>query len=165
MQAVRQGGVSGKARRVRYRNRAARLYTQQMIDDYIELDPDGLHRERHIPIRGRKEFLPSIAQRWDASVDRHDAQLELPLGLPEKMQKVQRAADKTRTVPQASPKPEADAVIRFPRIPRRETDLELKPPVQYRRKAGFTFSGFLIGCAMGSAAAAMVLLVVQTVFG
>ena len=78
MEAVKRGGLSGKARKVHYRSRAARLYAQQLIDEYIEPVPQPRDRHRSIPIRGRGEFLASVAQTWHAPAASRNTQLELP---------------------------------------------------------------------------------------
>ena len=134
MQAANRG-LSGKARRVHHRKRAERLNSQQMIEE--TLNPtmqDTPHR--HIPIRGRRRFLPSIAYMGKVVPVGTGRQLELPLA----------SADRTRTAA-------------------RSTGLGFKPPEQLEATHRFTVGGFLLGCAMGSAAAAMVLLVVQVTVG
>ncbi len=151
MQAVKHGGLSGKARRVRERNRAARLYARQLLENYLE--PEGVDpgEARYIPIRGRKDFLPSIVQTGPVETSDRDPQLHLPLDAP------------GRTTPARKPEGPADGVIRFPRTDKRSMAPLFKPPEDFRRKPEFTWRGFLVGCAMGSAAAAFFLLIVQTV--
>ncbi len=164
MEEARPGGLSGKARHVRCRNRAARMQADELVNEYLESTMTSPGRRRTIPIRGRSEFLPSIAQAQAASAAGRDAQLELPLASTKEPGKVQPAAADTATVPKTASKPPVDVVIRFPRSSKPTAPLRLKPPTHYRRKSEFTIGGFLAGCAMGSAAAALLLLVVQTVF-
>ena len=131
MQIVKHGGLSGKARRARDRNRAARLHAQQMIEEYLEPGTATRPRreQRYIPIRSRNEFLPSA------------------------------------TLSDGTAEPATDVPVRIIRPERSPASPVLKPPEQLKRKGNFTFGGFLFGCAMGSAAAALVLLVVHTVTG
>lgn len=161
MEDTRYNGLAGKARRARDLNRVTRMYTQQMIDDYLYPDSDPWRPERYIPIRGRSEFLPSaafISEDQDAPTQR---QLELPLiaaeaahesTLPD--QTVERS-----TAVEVADEPRGDSVIRPLRAP-------LQPMQRRKQKQSpFTPRGFLFGCALGSAAAAMVLLVVQLAVG
>lgn len=157
MPTAKRGGLSGKARKVRYRNRAARLHTREMINEYFEPVAMRSNAGRFVPIRSRSEFLPSVAH-----ADRlHDAtgQLELPLTENDKSPAQQSRPSRTD-----------DRVIRF----RRNTNKPAsRDPRTFRfgafgaRRAGrdFTLRGFLVGCAMGSAAATLVLLVVHTAVG
>ncbi len=126
MQVVKHGGLSGKARRARDRNRAERLHAQQIIAEYLEpgaATPGGQH---YIRFRRRNEFLPSTTLA-DVTVAVNS----------DRLQPTARSA--------ASP--------------------VLKPPEQLKPEQNFTIGGFLFGCAMGSAAAALVLLVAHTVTG
>ena len=151
MPSVNTGGLSGKARYVRYRNRASRLHSRHLMDeydDYVSPPPDR-HPAESIPIRGRADFLPSVAHT-------DQAQLELPLQAAKAEVK---AADATKV------QDATDRVIRFPRSKRENVSIPLKPPTQFRRKATFTWRGFFTGCAMGGAAAAAFLLVIRTVVG
>lgn len=74
------GGLSGKARREHQRSRATRLYTEQLIAEYDEVEESpALAR---VPIRRRGEFLPT-APGFVASENPSDSgagmQLDLPL--------------------------------------------------------------------------------------
>lgn len=62
MRKERRGGLSGKARKACYRRRAARLHSGQLIDELLE--PQAADK-RYVPIRGRSDFLPSVAQVTD----------------------------------------------------------------------------------------------------
>jgi len=154
MENAGYNGLAGKARRARDLSRASRMHAQQIIDEYLYPESDAWRPQRFIPIRGRSEFLPSAAFiREEPSTLTH-RQLELPLAaaavatLP--------SHDETtpeRTLPEPVVQPR-DSVIRPPRTPFR--------PIQRRKPSSpFTPGGFLFGCALGSAAAAVVLLVVQ----
>ncbi len=158
MSNLKQRGLSGKARRIRCRNRAVRLYSQQVIEDYLEPNTDeGARGRRHIPIRGRKEFLPSIAHTSNVADARDataDTQLELPNALSDGRGIVIHLAD-------AGPQRKAEEALRFPRSDKSAAQF-FESPEQAKLNKNFTIGGFLLGCAMGSAAAALMLLVVQT---
>ncbi|UCC29671.1 MAG: hypothetical protein JSU86_15885 [Phycisphaerales bacterium] len=165
MQAVKHGGLSGKARQVHCRNRASRLYQQQLIHEYLEPDAVGAGRHRYIPIRGRNEFLPSVGGTGVTTGRTRETQLELALTTAKKAGRGDRTADTARTIPRPKAEPAADRVIRFPRTARPGASPVLKLPEEFGRRERFTIGGFLIGCAMGSAAASLVLLVVHAAVG
>lgn len=164
MPAVKHGGLSGKARRVRYRNRAARLHAKQLIDDYLKPRSATPHNAQYIPIRGRREFLPSIVTPGQTARPNRDTQLTLPLEGRDRADGPRRAAEKKRAAVTSKTETGPDKVIRFPH---RETSAAplFKRPEEFRDRRGFTWRGFLVGCAMGGAAAAFVLLILQTVTG
>lgn len=166
MQAVKHGGLSGKARQLHCRNRATRLYQQQLIHEYLEPDTVGAGRHRFIPIRGRNEFLPSVAGTGVTTGRTREMQLGLGLTTAKKAGKGDRPADTARTIPRPKVEPAPDAVIRFPRTARPGASPVLKLPEEFgRTRERFTIGGFLIGCAMGSAAASLVLLVMHALVG
>ena len=156
-------GLAGKARRAHYRSRASRLYAQQHIAEY--LDPESGHStislDRPIPIGHRREFLPSAAPGHD---DAMGDQLEL------KLTDVETVTDGTiRIVPPAK----AATVTASGRSKNgntvRHVDKQTRPvshaDAPRKRVSGqtFTLQGFLCGCAVGGAAAAIVLLLWQVV--
>ncbi len=129
------GGLSGKARRNHFRGRALRLHTQQLIDEFLEPESRPARTERFIPIGRRSEFLPSAAAPGSEVGDE-------PIGREVIRFPVDR--ERAKGVP----------VVRPPRPP--QTPEKSEP-------AAFTTRGFLYGCAMGSAAAAVILLLIQVV--
>ncbi len=153
MRDASQGGLAGKARRAHHRSRAGRLCAQQQIADYLDPNPEPaeLRDSRPIPIGHRREFVASVAPE---PVHRPDQQLELPLTRAE---------------------PIAEGTIRITRKPlpvskaggaggtngqtvRQAAASRTRPT---RSRETFSLWRFLGGCAMGSAAAAMILLIVQ----
>ena len=171
MQTIKHGGLAGKARRVRGRNRAARLQACQMMHEYFDPDTEEVFRNRYIPIRGRAEFVPSALQEND-----NDMALEQPnspgeqlqLSLAVGQQKPDRQTTRWATLKNKTSRPHGkrEEVIRFPTRGGRTT------PTQRNRASGekypaerLTLRGFLLGCAMGSAAAAVLLLMVRTAVG
>jgi len=159
MENTRYNGLAGKARRTRYLNRARRMYAQQMIEEYLYPEPDAWQTQRLIPIRGRAEFFPSAAFMGDEREARIQQQLELPLiaaGAAREGTLADQAVERSTAV---SDGPRRDSVIRPLKAPFQPT------PRQKQKQSPFTPGGFLFGCALGSAAAAMVLLVVQLAVG
>ncbi|GEM_PF-2044978 len=74
------GGLSGKARREHRRSRASRMYTEQLIAEYEDVDEEPALAL--VPIRRRGEFLQN-APEYTGSNDPSDSgagmQLDLPL--------------------------------------------------------------------------------------
>ena len=165
MKATPNQGLCGKARRVHYRNRAARLYARQRVDEYFEYDTAEPPGHRHIPIRGRSEFLPTVARVERSAARANDGQLELPLTTAGQADSAGRAVATTPTVPEREAGPTKDVVIRFPSRSQSPVGRPFKPPMQFGQRNRFTVGGFLLGCAMGSAAAAAVLLVIHVTVG
>ncbi len=160
MQAANRG-LSGKARRVHHRNSAERLSSRQMIEEF--LDPQTQDTPpRHIPIRGRRRFLPSIAHLHNTVAVGIEKQLDLPLAVVESATKTVGSAGRGRTTSERKIEARADTTLRFPQVGKPTAGLAFKPLEQLEGAHRFTVGGFLLGCAMGSAAAAVVLLVVQT---
>lgn len=185
MREITQRGLQGKARRVRHRNRAERLHQQQMLNEYFMPDPKR-RSSRYIPIRGRSEFLPSVAV--ELSDGQPDRQLMLPLSrhgkngssastVPSKdaprsssaktaMRKGVKkhvASPGTSTRHAVIRNERREKALRFVPAERPRLSLPIKPPEQMHRKGKlFTLRGFLTGCAMGGVAAGFVLLVLQT---
>ncbi len=146
----RQGGLSGRARTVRDRSRAARTYAAQRIVDYFEPEVGPRRDLSRIPIGRQAGFLhPTVAVSSTAAtrIRRPSGQLELPLttaDLPDLTSR--RTVSTVTSSPQGAPL--APAWLRLHNGSSRR---------------GFTIGGFLCGCAIGGAVAAAILLVVQTV--
>ena len=155
MENTRYNGLAGKARRARDLSRASRMQAQQMIEEYLYPESDSWRPQRFIPIRGRSEFLPSAAFMSDEPSTLTHRQLELPLSAGAVASRPSRAEGAPeRTLPEHVVRSRRDSVIRPPRAP-------FRPVQRQKQSAVFTPGGFLFGCALGSAAAAVVLLVVQ----
>lgn len=172
MQAIKKNGLAGKARRVRRRNRAARLHACQMVHEYFEPDTEDLFRERYIPIRSRAEFVPSVLQDNDNETTLSQSinpgsQLQLPLTAEPHQPSPQKAPLSSRKDSMDQSHDKREAVVRFPATggkaqPKRRSRL---PYPSAPAKERLTLQGFLLGCAMGSAAAAVLLLMVRTAVG
>ncbi len=160
MQAANRG-LSGKARRVHHRNCAERLSSRQMIEEFLDPKPQD-PPPRHIPIRGRRSFLPSIVHMRTTVAAEIGRQLELPLAAVENASTTVRSGGTAQPASERKIVAQADATLRFPHVGKPTAGPAFKPLEQLEAGQRFTVGGFLLGCAMGSAAAAMVLLVVQT---
>lgn len=60
MHSTPQHGLAGKARRIRDVTRSHRLYSQQLIEEYLDWESGEEEPERFIPIKRAGEFLPSV---------------------------------------------------------------------------------------------------------
>ena len=165
MKAIPNLSLYGKARRSHHRNRAVRLYARQWIDEVLAPGAEEPTSERYIPIRGRREFLPTVAQAGRSSMSSGDAQLELPLSSTTTGGQAKRVATMADPASSSSTTPAKDIAIRFPTRSKSPAGRAFKPPMQFNKRTQFTLGGFLLGCAMGSAAAAMLLLVGHVVVG
>lgn len=153
------GGLSGKARRRRHRSRSQRLYAKQLVDEYFE--PKLFSRgDRYIPIRRRSEFLPSAPLPEGVAFVRKEPEAELRLGSDDHAGRVVDARAAQR---------KAAGAIRFgafaTRITSRTTDRVREDCANKATvpavASSFTPRGFAYGCLFGSAAAAVILLVVR----
>jgi hypothetical protein len=142
------------------------MYAQQMIEEYLYPESDTWRPERFVPIRSRREFFPSAAFISDEPAAPSQRQLELSLTtVATVVQQSTAKATRERTLPEPDAAPSVtavpwrDSVIRTPRA--------AFQPMQRRKQkqSPFTPGGFLFGCALGSAAAAVVLLVLQFAVG
>jgi hypothetical protein len=177
----RHGVVSGKARRVRALSRASRLQSRELISEYFDWHETSMEPDDH-PIRlgRRSEFFPSVtspSEEQAAAVASTSAgsaafsgvQLELPL----------TPADVAAGAAGAT---HPDPAVRFQdvrpiRPPRanghdwrsRNTPAMDAATLDWRRparpKQPLSLGGFLYGCVLGGAAAAVVLLVVHLATG
>jgi hypothetical protein len=129
-----------------------------MLDEYLDGDELERRPERVIPIRQRCEFLPSVGPELPELEPAFGPQLELRLTTtPACAPEPAAAQDKANLAVGAAPV--ETRVNRPPKL--------VFTPVDHRRRSRqkLTPGGFILGCAMGSAAAALVLLVVQFAVG
>ena len=152
-------GLAGKARRSRHRSRASRLHQQYLIEEYLGGSERLLDSGRARPIRigHRPEFLPSAELGPDDSAA---GQLDLPLTTPEVID-----GDAVITVPKeksatlAALEAATIAMQPSPALPVRQASTIADTGSVADE---FSLRGLLVGCGMGSAAAAMVLIVIRT---
>lgn len=168
MHAIRERGLSGKARRVRTRRRASRLYQQQLIEDYLMPQGNQDDHEKLIPVSQNKEFHPSVL-----NLTHQDLVDGLASGVPpksnvvvesleprsEKSRSAHRTGSTMTSMPALNPFP-----IRFLSLPKpRVHPHEIRG--QDEQNALTRLRGFFMGCSIGAAAAAFGLMVLQYAVG
>lgn len=174
MQATQRGGLTGKARSNRHRNRVQRMRAEQMLDEYFYAD-DSEILTRPIPLRGRAEFLPTIDS-WsqeDATFETGN-QLELTLQpatntdetnsnevVELQLQIAQETSDLAEKSASENGSVSIIKVIPAPYWARPRA--EFQPQGKRVENGTFDFRRFVYGCALGTAAAAAILLVVNSV--
>ncbi len=148
-------GLAGKARRSRHRSRASRLHHQHLIEEYLGESEriQGSRTDRPIRIGHRPEFLPSAELGPDDSAA---GQLELPLTTPE-------AIDGGVVITIPKEKSANLAALEAATIATQPSTAMPVHEVSSVAATGFaadefSIRGLLAGCAMGSAAAAMILM-------
>ncbi len=151
-------GLAGKARRSRHRSRAATLHHQHLIEEYLGGSDRTLESEsgRSIRIGHRPEFLPSAELGPDDSAA---GQLDLPLTEHEAIE-----GSAVMTIPK-----EKSANLAALQAAIATQPSPAMPVRKVRTIAGtgstvneFSMRGLLVGCAVGTAAAAMLLIVIRT---
>ncbi|UCE59367.1 MAG: hypothetical protein JSU63_18235 [Phycisphaerales bacterium] len=181
MQKVKTKGLSlsGKARRRHKAGRAARLFDQQLILDYFDPNDASSQRpavDRSIPVMHHRDshtaagapFQP-VAKGADAQVDRradaNETDNEEAIcfvragkttigGTP-----AVRSAHSTQNY-------EPEAKTATDPLSTNWTSWRARPPKRGTSSTrGFTLGGFLYGCAMGAAAAGLMLVVLQAAIG
>lgn len=173
MEATHRGGLCGKARNNRHRRRVERMHAQQMLEEYFGEEEDEIEvRSRHVPVRGRAEFLPTLDS-WSRDDQTIETGSQLELTLTAESSPRERASSECLVLAADESASKADVttcttdatkpiVIPSPYWARP------RPAFQPRggREAARTFDlrRFAYGCALGSAAAAAILLLVSTVF-
>ena len=169
MYSPRHGGLHGKARRSRERSRAARLHSRQLISEYLDPAERIEHGDRPIRMGRRNEFLSSIAStvsepapvvspRREAASGPAHSQLELPLTREDGREAADLAdaRDPDNKAPtRPALRPTANPDIRFEPVP------SSAPASTGAAKLG----RFLYGCLLGSAAAALLLMVIHLAIG
>ncbi len=161
------GGLAGQSRRVRYRNRADRLHTQHLIDEYLEPDEEP---DREIPIKGRSDFLPTVAGSAVEATEEAGMQLELPLDAAVDEQRDEQRTSSVEDIPTCEePEPARSETRHDPRPhaedkgdPVRWGSQDITAFTETRRK-DFEVGKFLYGCLIGGSAAAALLVVLQFV--
>lgn len=140
-------GLSGKERKVRDRNRAERLFAHEMVEEYLEAPVRNEYR-RPIRINHQSAFHPTAA---DARGEPAYVQLQFDLA------ESKVTGEETRR--QA---PTTNGTTRRPRPSHAEFGALLS--VRERKPAPFSLRRFVYGCALGGAAAAVILLMLTTLF-
>lgn len=166
MNDLRYGGLHGKARRAHSRNRASSLHAQRLIAEFDGDDTEVLFAQRDIPLGRRNDFLPSVV--FSTAVDQDNqewhgigTQLQLPLTVLDGSGGLERDGEIGRVSAGTEDENHGRGVIR---ILRSERASMFKQPEQMQDSQQVTLGGFLKGCAMGTAAAVLLLLVLRVTF-
>lgn len=164
MERTSSNGLSGKARRARTRNRAARMQARRMVSEYLEPAEVETGMGRYIPIRGRDEFLPSVvfARSTVAKRSRDAKPLDQGTGVATGVQ-VMHEQEGFCAVPPRASSLERTEPIRFSGLADAGRDVFDARRQLFGRPKKFRVGGFLFGCALGTMAASILLFGLHTV--
>ncbi len=173
MKAKQSGARYGKDRHTHHRSRTARLHARNAIHEYLEPEPElgYIQVERSIPIRRRSDFIQGVAICTDNASDdstgdggmidkgmvgkgagvKSAPQLELAFEGEATEAEVGRSGIAVVSNPLAQRLSIRSPAVVEDREPEQNSDSD----------GGFTVGGFIYGCALGGAAAAVILMVVQ----
>lgn len=164
MERTRSNGLSGKARRARTRNRAARLQARRMVSEYLEPQAVESGTDRYIPIRGREEFLPSVAFARAAVAKRSRDAKPLVQGTRAAIGvNAMHEQEVSREVPPRASSSQRTQPIRFSGLADAGRDVFDARRQLFGRPKTFRVGGFLFGCALGTMAASILLFGLHTV--
>lgn len=167
MQATYHGGLTGKARTIKTRNRIERIRAQQLLDEYFDAEDDDQPRQ-HVRLGSRADFLPT-ADSWtnESAGFETGGQFELSLEAVatneiegDFREEEAGASAAAETVLEAEPK---QAVKVIPTPYWAKPKLTFQPQGTREVAKSFDVRRFLCGCALGTAAAAAILMIVSTV--
>jgi len=173
MQNGRHGGLSGKERVYRLRERAARERAEEWVSECLDVGEEVVPASRPVPVHRRAAFLASVSGGGGADMG-ESSQLQLALrsvSLVEVPAPANFAGKSSDAAGKAGMRPAAS--VSPVRAAGRSSDAAAKPPptstfkLNSRRNHGERFSlvGFAWGCALGGAAAAVLLLVAWAIVG
>ena len=162
MEETRRKGLSGKARRVRERNRAARLHARRMIQEYYEPEAKETATGRYVPIRHTTEFRPTVAISKSTRIHKSPGAMVIAKATPRTSKKSpRRQSAPTRGHSDARPA----KALRLSCTSRDGYKATIDRAAIFGRRQTFRLGGFLFGCALGTAAASVLLICVNTVIG
>ena len=165
MQNVKNRGLSGKARHAHYERRAARLRANQLVMNYFESDSSFAEGrpERTIPVRRYRDSPLPPSATFEHVAYAEPQQLESGLSEPEPAMVdavcLVRARPPARDP--AEPSTGQEHTGTTAQAVRDAPGLHPVGPAE-DSPAPFTIGGFICGCAIGAAAAAVALLVLQS---
>ena len=166
------GGRAGKARQKHHFERFAQREAEEAIEDFLAVHDSSTGSERIIPVRRRAEFIPTAVDECDDSAAGpgfeqlgfdFDPDLE-PARNPEADREYARwaaraaAAVADPSTTEQPDRPAAEPIVFRPQVAQPATAVGRQPasPAQ-----PFSLRGLLTGCAIGAAAAAVLLLVIR----
>lgn len=175
------GGLTGKARRVHRLDRADRAFAERLIEEYLEPD-DASARMDRVPIRGRREFLPTLVAEVDMADNTTKSQLELPWDErreetpqrggtthrsvvwstdPKERSAVAQAKQHVQPKTMSSGTTTDSGVLRVARQSKVRMPLAWAREPERRQPKPMNVRGFFAGCAIGGVAAALLLTVIS----
>ncbi len=159
-----RGGLSGKARRARHKNRVARIQFQQNLEEYDTFSDDSFILEEPVPVRHRKEFLATDESGLDVSqlID----QCGIGEAFPTPAEPASLGEDRVITFSicrEETPIARESNSWPVPSAPKALLAGYVSPSTDRGRdqQTEFSLGRFLYGCALGGAAAAILLLMVH----
>ncbi len=180
----RPGGLHGKARQNKVKNRAWRLQSQQMIEEFVHPQQRSTNDMRQIPINRRGEFSPTAPVM--GSIYGVGTEQELELVYSTEMQEEEKDSGLfNEAFALVSPSTSEESAITFSAPTSAAQRDKKNGNVEHQeRKAlfdkqqeqttslgaetetleNFTAGGFVFGCALGTAAAAVLLMMVRVTF-
>lgn len=160
MEETRQKkGLSGKARRVRERNRAARLNAKRLIREYNEPEATDQAPGRYIPIRHTTAFRPTVAISKPTEVQRMPGKKAIVKATPRAAREnAGRQSAPTRGDSGARP----GKALRLSCTSQAGYKATSARAAIFGRRRTFRLNGFLFGCALGTAATSVLLICVRT---
>lgn len=162
MASKKTGGTHGKARYARARNRRASRWAVSAIEEFEELPAWRTQSSRNIPIRHRSEFLPTahdgangtsgsqVQFAFSAVIDERDPE-------PSRRTQAPKSKDEHRSASAISKPSPAAPVIRVART----SSAGQRPLAKPAPERSVTLSGLALGCALGSAAALLIVLALR----
>jgi len=180
----RFGGLQGKARHDRFRKRARQLHSQRLIEEFVDPEKQQQRTPRHIPIKHRAEFVPSAPVMGSKYGTGTEQELELVYSTESESCNVDGGLfdGAYALVPPDSQDHSAITFSASTGTGRRDQDDTSVEPAERdalfgdrRKETGlgegdrsaiesFTARGFAFGCAIGTAAAAVLLMMVRVAF-
>ncbi len=162
MNETRRRGLSGKARRVRERNRAARLNAKRLIREYYEPEATDPLPGRYIPIRHTTAFRPTVAISRPTKAHRIPGKKAIVKAAPRTSKRdAGRQSAPTRGHSGAQP----GKALRLSCTSQASYEATSARAAIFGRRRPFKLGGFLFGCALGTAAVSFLLICVRTAIG
>lgn len=171
-------GLSGKARRAHQRSRASRDFAQQLIDDFLEPDPSTARRHRPIPVRYRSDLTPAEQPAFEviapasvasSTVKTGDTHQVGSSGIHGVIASHKRDGDERDALLRPRENCKVRIVTDDARAGARRRTEDRTDPTEVGRSSThqvqqMSLTGFLYGCLIGGAAAAMILVVIRASF-
>lgn len=190
MPSTPKQGLSGKARRARDLTRSHRMYSQQLIEEYLDWESGEESPERHIPIKRSSAFLPSadvpgstspddsgagqfefdhtkqepiIDRSTECRIGGTHAEAESPPSAEEELIESTVVVASPAATPVVAPAPVATVVVQPEVIRPRRARINILD--ELTPAPAMSTNGFLVGCGLGGGAALILLLIAGWLIG